>query len=73
MAEHEQEELEFHVWTNDEDKLWWKTDACGYTTQRARAGRFTLAEALDHCRRDHQWEIGTDTPRVMMVPAGPRR
>lgn len=63
---------EYHIWTNDPDKQWWKPEACGYTIQRARAGRFTLAEALAHCQGDAQWKIGTDTPRVLLIPAAPR-
>ena len=73
MANHEQEATEYHLWTNNEDKQWWKADAKGYTRKRSQAGRFSLAEALEHCCWDYQWKQGDDTPRVLMIPAAPRQ
>lgn len=61
------EQHEFHLFTAG--KGWWKPDANGYTKKRAEAGRFSLAEALEHCQEDWQWKQEDNVPRVVMVPA----
>lgn len=42
------EPADWLVWSNEHD-AWWRPKAEGYTTQVEHAGRFTKAEAEDHC------------------------
>lgn len=36
------------IWSN-EHSAWWRAERCGYTTDEASAGHYTLAEAIDIC------------------------
>ncbi len=51
------------VWSN-EHGCWWRPNSCGYTTDRAQAGRYTKAEADDICRHARSHTEGEPPPEV---------
>jgi hypothetical protein len=47
MAQDTERGIAFLLWSN-KHQAWWRPNAKGYTSDRAEAGRFTQAEALDY-------------------------
>lgn len=50
------------VWSN-EHRAWWRSNARGYTTELAHAGRYTKLDALKHCAGRDQ-EPGQPLPEL---------
>lgn len=66
---------EWMIWSN-EHAMWWGHNSCGYTQSVALAGRYSLAEAMEVCRRASRgrgvcWlnNMGDDAPNEVMVPS----
>jgi hypothetical protein len=52
---------------NAETRQWWAPEARGYTPHLDKAGRFTLAEAANHCNPAYKLRYGLWN--AVMVPA----
>ena len=59
---------EYLIWSI-EHGAWWRANSNGYTKSRAKAGRYTLTEAVEICKGANIGQTDYEPPQEAFVPA----
>lgn len=60
----------YFIWSL-EHRAWWRDNQRGYTTDRAKAGLYPLAEAMRICMKANQYIPDDQPPNEALVPLTP--